>query len=332
MSPLLLLLALGGPAHAAGGAIEVDSDPPGGAIWIDGRDTGLRTPATVSDLAPGVHQVLVRGDCVAGRQQVEVLTAGTALVDMPLLAQGGMLRLDLSPTDAQVELDGSRLPVVGGLPMAVDCGIHSLKVSAPGHQTLVMEVQVQAASTTEHRVVLDEVGLARLQVEVAPGGASIWLDDQRQGEGAQRLEVVAGPHVLRATLAGYADQERQLVVEAGQVLPVAFSLLPLPASADPGSSRKRRPWIGVGIAGVGAAGVAWGTFEYLQGRQGWADFNDRRTKVESGLWPDEYDDDPAAWAYDMYDAEVKPHRTRMLVGDIVGGVLLSSGLVLAFTL
>lgn len=331
MSPLPLLLALSLPAQADSGGAEIKSDPAGGAIWIDGRDTGLRTPATVSDLTPGLHEVLVRGDCAAGRQQVEIVPAGTALVRVPLLPQGGMLRLELSPTDAQVELDGSRLPVVAGLPMAVDCGTHSLKVSAEGHQTLVMTVEVQAALTTDHRVTLDPVGLGQLQVEVAPAQASIWLDERLLGQGPQQLEVTSGPHLLRATLAGYSDQERQIVVERGQSLPVAFSLQPS-AAPPPRADRKRRPWIGLTIAGVGAAGVAWGTSEYLQGRQGWYDFTDRRTKIESGLWPEEYGDDPAAWAYEVYDSDVRPHRTRMLVGDIVGGVLLSSGLVLAFTL
>lgn len=331
MIALALALALQASAWAAGGAVEVRSDPPGGAIWIDGWDTGLRTPATVTDLAPGLHEVLVRGDCVASRQQVEVVQSGTAVIGMALLAQGGMLRLELSPTDAQVELDGARLPVIAGLPMAVNCGVHSLKVSAEGHQTLVMEVQVDAARTTEHRVTLDELGVGELQVEVAPRQASIWLDAQRLGEGPQRLEVAAGPHLLRATLAGHADQERQVVVESGQTLPIAFSLEPVAAVAtDPG--RKRRPWIGLTIAGVGAAGLAWGTSEYLQGRQGWFDFTDRKAKIEDGLWPVEYADDPASWAYEVYDSEVKPHRTRMLVGDIVGGALLSSGLILAFTL
>lgn len=327
-------LLVSGPAWA-GGAVAVDSEPAGGEIWVDGRSTGLTTPATVADLAAGPHEVQVRGPCVAGRAQVAVVEGDTVTLEVPLVAQSGMLELELVPADASVELDGARLPAVSSLPMAVDCGLHSLKVSAQGYQTLLMEVEVAAARTTEQRIVLDEVGTGQLEIDVAPPEATIWLNERRLGEGPQRLQVTAGPHALRAGLAGYAEQERQVLVEKGQVLPVAFSLQPTSRNTTvvvQGAGRKRRPWIGLGVAGLGLAGLSWGTVEYLQGRSGWAEFNDRKTKIEDGLWPDTYADDPAAWAYEVYDTDVKGHRSRMLVGDVVGGVLLGSGLVLAFTL
>ena len=46
----------------AGFDVAVDSDPAGAAILVDGDDTGLRTPDTVSGVDGGEHRLSVRLD------------------------------------------------------------------------------------------------------------------------------------------------------------------------------------------------------------------------------------------------------------------------------
>ncbi len=45
------------PAPEAKASLEVHTDPPGAAIFVDGTDTGLRTPATVAGLAVGDRKI-----------------------------------------------------------------------------------------------------------------------------------------------------------------------------------------------------------------------------------------------------------------------------------
>lgn len=335
----LLLLSL---AAWAAGAVEVVTEPAGAAIVVDGQPTDLLTPATVRDLAAGRHTVEVRRGCHAGRQVVDVLDGSTAQLRVELVEQGGMLQLQLSPAEATVELNGAPFPVVANVPMAVDCGKHQLRVTAPGHSQAVISVNVVAGRTTTLPVTLDPIGRGVLDIDVAPASASIWLDEELVGTGPMQLEVNAGPHAMRATRDGFIDQERQVVAIADGSVPVAFSLEPVPQVVGTGSEpapqtgvtreRKRRPWIGLAVAGLGLGAVGIGTAEYFGAKPSYDAFLDRRASIEAGSWPMEVDDDPASWAYELYDEEVAPARQRMIILDAVGGVLLTTGLVLTFTL
>jgi len=329
----LLLLACQG-AWAAGTVI-VRSDPPGAAIAVDGRDTGMHTPATVSGLPAGNHNIEARSGCTLGRASVTVTDGGSKTVDLSLVAQGGMLSLQLTPPTAGVELDGSPTPVTGGVPMAVDCGAHRLKVSAPGFQPAVLAVEVAAGRTTSVPVSLAVLSTGSLAIDVAPVTAQVWMDDQVLGIGPRQLDVAAGPHTLRATLDGYSPQERQVVVDTGAMLPVAFSLQAstrLAMTESIGKEPRHHRWVGLTIAGLGVAGLGWGTAEYLQARPDWDEFLRRRDKVQAGDWPLTEASDPAGWAYQIYDDSVKPRRNRMLIADTVGGLLLAGGIGLTIAL
>lgn len=326
----LIGFVLAAPAWA-GGAISVTSQPLGGDILVDGQPTSLKTPATLPGLAVGRHQIQVLGACMTGKLDVDVTEGGTSTVNVPLVHQGGMLQLEVSPPQATIELDGAPLASVNDVPMAVDCGSHTLKVTANGHETALINVDIQAGRVSTVPVILSSIGIGALAIDVAPDQATVWMDRRLLGVGPQRIDVTAGPHALRATLDGYLDQQRQIVVQADQTLPVAFSLQTDPSSGA-SAKRKRRPWFGIGVASLGVAGLAWGTAEYFAAQPGWLDFQDRKTKIESGLWPETYQDDPAAWANDVYYSDVQGHRNRMLIGDIAGGLLLGSGLLLTVAL
>lgn len=341
MIPLLIMSAA---AWAAGG-IEVVTDPAGATVSVDSEPAPSVTPTTVQGLTPGRHTVEVRRGCAAGRQVVEVLEGTVTRAVIPMVEQGGMLQLQLSPPDAKVELNGAPFPVVGSVPMAVDCGKHQLRVTAPGHAQAVVSINVAAGRTTTMPITLDPVGMGRLDVDVAPPTAILWLDDQLVGAGPMQLEVEAGPHVVRATLDGYLDQERQVVAIADATVPVALGLVPAPDSgviatsattpppaATTDDERKRKPWIGLAVAGLGLGALGVGTAEYLQAQPSYDAFLDRKASIEAGSWPLPFQEDPSAWAYGLYDTEVKPHRQRMIIFDALGGVLLTTGLVLTFTL
>ncbi|MBX6364801.1 MAG: PEGA domain-containing protein [Gemmatimonadetes bacterium] len=76
-----------GPPPDGTESVFVTSDPAGARIEVDGRDTGLLTPDTVSRLTIGTHTVTVRMD-----------TAGVAYgmtLTFPIMSDGGVQRVDL---------------------------------------------------------------------------------------------------------------------------------------------------------------------------------------------------------------------------------------------
>ncbi len=60
------------PAKPAGD-IYVTSTPPGAAIWLDGKDSGMVTPNMIRGVDPGKHLVQVRTECT--RAQIELTVA-----------------------------------------------------------------------------------------------------------------------------------------------------------------------------------------------------------------------------------------------------------------
>ncbi len=334
----MILLLLGSTLAWGAGGIDVVTDPPGASIRVDGRPTGQTSPATIMDLPAGVHQVEALSGCLAGRTTVEVLDGGVAQVTVPMVQQSGMLQLQLDPIHAKVELDGAPFSFEPNVPMAVDCGEHQLRVTADGHAPAVVRVNVTARTTTTLPVQLDPASMGWLDVDVAPTSARLWLDDRSVGTGPQRLEVIAGPHVLRAAADGYQTVERNVVAQPDTTMPIAFSLEPVAATTSNATQvvddgkRKRRPWIGLTVAGLGAASLGYGVYEYTQAQPGWDAFQDRKEFVEAGNTPNGWAGTPEDWAYQVYDDEVAPRRTRMIIADVVGGVLLSSGIVLTFAL
>jgi len=318
------------PAMAAT-AVTVTSEPPGASILLDGQPTGHVTPATLTGVLAGSHQLVVQAACVSGKLDIDLVDDQTLSVAVPLVAQGGMLQLQLSPPSATVQLDGSVVTAVAGVPLAVDCGSHTLAVTADGYKTTLLGIDVDAGVLSTVPIQLDAIGTGTIALDVLPARATLWVDDRSVGRGSRQVQVDAGPHNLRAGIEGYLDEERQVLVEADQTLPVVFSLQPRPASSKI-QTRKRHRWIGLSLVGAGVAGLGWGAVEYFQGAPGWSDFQDRKDKIESGLWPETYQDDPTQWAYDAYDDQVKGHHNRMLVADIAGGLLLSTGVVLSFAL
>lgn len=334
----LLLLAATGLAHASG--IEVKSNPPGGEVWIDGQPTGQQTPALVDGLDPGTHEVTVFRRCLGARADVEVLGSGAPTLELELTEAAGNLLVVAQPEDAEIELGERGMMLYAGVPTAVQCGTHSLKITSPGHATAVLNVDVHPLVTTTVPVSLDAVGIAVLSVDVAPENARIWLNDRLLGAGGQRVEVTAGPHALRAELEGFLTQERQVLAYADETTPIAFSLRPLgteltmadAAAPKTAEARKRRPWIGLTMAGLGAASMGYGYWEYTQAKPYNDEFLSRKSKIEGGEWPDAYDGAPADWAYEVYDEQIGPRQGRMIIAETVGGLLLGTGLVLTFAI
>lgn len=311
---------------ALAGGIDVITDPPGARVYLDGEDTGEVTPATFPDLPAGRHEVEARLGCLAGRRTVEVLGSGIAQARVEMVEQGGMLTLELSPPDARAVIDGGTMAIASGTPVAVDCGAHQVRVEAPGYEQALVAVDVQARDHLVLPITLEPLGTGWLDVDLAPPQASLWIDDRRVGTGPQRVEANAGPHVVRATLDGYREEERQVLVVADSTTPVAFSLQPV------ARERQRKRWVGLVVGGLGVGSLGYAAVEYAQARPGWEAFLDRKALLEDGITPNGWQGPPEDWAYQVYDEEVRPHRTRMIVADVVGGVLLSAGVVLTIAL
>jgi hypothetical protein len=109
------------------GALLLTTAPAGALIFLDGQDTGLKTPNLFERLAAGKHRVNLR---LEGFRAVEVecaiLPGQTARRELALSESFGQAVFDVRPT-AKILLDGSPLietPYVQ--PVRIRSGRHSL--------------------------------------------------------------------------------------------------------------------------------------------------------------------------------------------------------------
>lgn len=125
------------------------------------------------------------------------------------------------------------------------------------------EAQAVARSLAESlkdRLVVG-AGKGTLTVGSTPTGAEVLVDGQSMGTTPLELPIEAGEHAIVLRLPGYADEERRVVVDAGDTSSVAVELATAtPAGAGkPDRSKLLGPlgWasVGVGVASLGA-GIA----------------------------------------------------------------------------
>jgi hypothetical protein len=207
MTRLLRTVGLGGARFTA----NIDSDPPGAWIAIDGRDLGRRTPSTL-ELIPGTYALTlsmpdlgeVKLDLKGGRgQKVKVSEALHGSLDV--VASDPSLPVQMS-------LDGAPqgyLPVhVSKLPP----GLHELQFSGPKMQPWAQTVNVGIRKNT--RVVSKPMlspatGVVQVLAQMndengsAPlSGASVFVDGDLRGTSPATVELPRGPHSLRVQFEG----------------------------------------------------------------------------------------------------------------------------------
>ncbi len=336
-----LVLGVAPGAAWAGGAVKVTSDMVGMRIYVDGADTGLATPATVGNLAPGRHEVRVRGDCRVGASLVTIEEGATATVSLASAEGRGQLTVQPSPADAVVMIDGA---AVSGAKV-VSCGEHTVAVSAPGYLQALLKVAIEADERRSLPVELEVLGTATFVINVAPATAKVVVDGRLLGTGSFTDDTIpAGPHIIEVSADGYEPVSEQLLVDAGETRAFTYELRAvgggvaaaggarasdMSGSSSSGASNRgsggtmsplRATGIGVAVAGVGLG--VYGLTRFGQAASAYQEYLDRS----------QYGPGPESEVAAIRDEEVVPLRNIGVVTTTLGTALLAGGvtLVVAF--
>jgi tetratricopeptide (TPR) repeat protein len=106
------------------------------------------------------------------------------------------VRLDITPADARVTVDGEPVPR-GTTTIQLDPGAHVIAASAPGHRDAQREIQVEPGSSALAQLALERiVNSGTLVLDVDPNDAAIRIDGRPHGVGDQEIELEAGAHAL----------------------------------------------------------------------------------------------------------------------------------------
>lgn len=140
-------LRAGTPASAGAQAttsLDLRSQPAGASIFVDGRPTGLKTPAVLDGLPVG-RTVKLRVDLAgyAAASKETTLTAGQPqTLSFPLESSMGTVRLVGVPRQATAELDDR--PIDPSKPIAASVGAHKLRLELDQTPLISKTIEVRA--------------------------------------------------------------------------------------------------------------------------------------------------------------------------------------------
>jgi hypothetical protein len=184
------------PATPSTGSLLVQSDPAGAHVTIDGADHGV-APVSVTDLAPGEHEVVLTGSAGTPVKQKVVIQAGvtsSVLAPVSTAAPGpvsGWLSVK-APVSIDIREGGRLIGTSDSDKIMLAAGRHELQlVNETLGYTSKRIVQVPAGRIFSLPVEMPQ-GVINLN---ATPWAEVWIDGRRIGETPiGNLPIAIGPH------------------------------------------------------------------------------------------------------------------------------------------
>ncbi len=141
------------------GFIRVLSQPAGGTVLLDGKDTGMTTPCLLEDLKPGLHRVVIK----KGEQQTQPLDALVKVgVETPVSLALPKVEVLTKPQP----LDTGRLSIVA--------------IRKENNEELKAQVFING----------DRVGVTPFEEQLGPGSYDIELRYQEQPSKKKRINII----------------------------------------------------------------------------------------------------------------------------------------------
>jgi hypothetical protein len=206
-------------------SVQIESEPPGARVFVDGQATGKLTPATLEWKPQTPLKVSLRKD---GFVEETLSTTAPAPGErasyhakLKIEATSALLTVAIEPAGAAVSVDGLTLaPPAPTHDTFVAPGVrHKIKASAPGYVDARAEIIVAGGEHKSLQLTLVEGGTLALRTNVP---AKVLVDDKAVGTAPiLPLGLTVGEHTL--ALRGKTppvEFSTKISVDKGQVLEV----------------------------------------------------------------------------------------------------------------
>lgn len=171
------------------GNIDVSSSPSGANIYLDGKDTGLRTPGRLQGLPVlGFHRVELRLPSYAAHEwpNVSALEDTTTTLDHAFSKLMCQVTFDTKPSGAEIVVDGS---VLGQTPAVVflKYGQHKFALRLAGYAVAESNITL-ASAKHEIQEALTKLPPGKLILKILPY-ADVYIDGTLQSGQQSRYEA-----------------------------------------------------------------------------------------------------------------------------------------------
>lgn len=246
------------PVGIAKGSIQFVSVPSGAEIFLDGADTGVKTPYTITDIPAGEHAFCLK---LTGYNDTcgEVTVVGGATIPVyatltPVTPTTGSLNITSAPGGAAIYIDDALQERLTPATITnITPGSHTVKLTKEGYEDFSGTVEIAAGITTYFSATLTiKPGIGSLEITSTPAGARVYIDDQDMEleTPATVTNIPTGEHTYKLVLAGYKDAADTFTIEDGKTSTVEVVL-------EKTEAEKALSGAGLGlIAALAVAGLA----------------------------------------------------------------------------
>ena len=254
--------------------VTITSQPSGASVIIDGMDRGT-TPITLFDLTPGPHHLKYR---LAGYEERDRFfdTNSSPYIEKNEVMEEvkGLLLLKTDPEGCDIQIDGVS---VGQTPRLIThlsaSGTYSIRLRKAGYlpQAISVKFNGRVPLVREEKMVLAS---GTIDIQSDPAGAEVTVNGVVRGVTPIKVaEVPKGRAVVKFHLDGFADEVRELAINAGdqQALPVVLKALPgtIHLSSVPAGARLYVNNEPRGVAPLSLPGLTPGTYEVRAEMEGY---------------------------------------------------------------
>lgn len=198
------------------GSLTVTTDPEGAEVYIDGERSASLTPANIPKLQEGDHKVkVVKKGYRAVESTVTIVRDKTTNVPVFKLEQlPGILKLAVTPEDAQIEINGERFSD-WGKERELAPGVYKIRTFRDGYNDDTREVKIMAEEKILEKIALTK-NTGILQLVVIPEDASVEINGDPVSDWNKEREILAGTYTVSVSRNGFDPVTRKVKIAAEQ--------------------------------------------------------------------------------------------------------------------
>ncbi len=208
------------------GSLQVVSDPPGVAVYLDGISRG-ETPLTLAKVTPGIRKLRASmPGFVSVIREVEIISGQEATVEVEL---GGRLNILSIPAGARAFIDEKYVGITPLKTERIPAGSYQLRLAKEKYKDKLSAVVLSRGQEKEVSGRLIPVK-GSISISSDPPGAFVYLDAENKGSTPVFIYgVMIGKHSLKLTKPGYKDWEKDITVEE---LKISWQFIKLQKSGE----------------------------------------------------------------------------------------------------
>lgn len=210
------------PLEPVAGRVNIDSDPSGAAVLLDGQSLGI-TPLDMP-MAGGRYDLrVVAPERTPVEETISLTNAEPELVRRYILKPlSAMLKIRTVPGGGQLLVDGRRVPPSGEIEVPANEDV-TVTYVREGYRARSETLRLTADETRELTLRLQE-DLGFVDIRTTPD-ADILVDGKNVGKGSVELQLQAVPHTIELRKRGYRTVRKTITPSSSRRLVIREDLV-----------------------------------------------------------------------------------------------------------